>query len=181
MSVYDRSDRNSSSGDRTRRSPAASSLSRPRLYHLTDVPLRCLRHSLWWVRKTFFTRSRSAGPSIVLPSVDVDATRSEVTRTLGRRHFEPGWELSYSYRGEVLNLRRVEYVDHPSGFVWWQLHLRGYEHAEGLELTAHFETEPTEHPDEHVSLFGLDVERGIEALTALLDEEGIEHAPCRRR
>jgi hypothetical protein len=98
-----------------------------------------------------------------------------MTRLLGRHNFEPGWELSYHYRGEILNLRRVEYVDHSSGLEWWQVHLRGYDHPDGLELAAHFETEPSEHPDAHAEMFGLDVDRGMATLTELLDEHGIEY------
>lgn len=140
------------------------------LRHLVDVPLLNLRRSIWWIRKTFFTRPRSNAPSIVVPLSD-----AETTHMLGRHYFEPGWEMSYHYRGEILNLRRVEYVDHPSGFEWWQVHIRGYYHPDGIELAAHFETEPSEHPGAHIDLFGLDVDRGMETLMDLLDTEEIEY------
>jgi hypothetical protein len=42
-------------------------------------------------------------------------------------------------------------------------------------LAAHFETEPTEHPDAHIELFKLDVERGMATLTQLLDEHELEY------
>ncbi len=122
------------------------------------------------MRKTFFTKPRSSTRSLTVP-----LSVAEVTRLLGQHHFEPGWELSYHYRGEILNLRRVEYVAHPSGLEWWQVHLRGYDHPDGLELAAHFETEPSEHPDTHIETVGLDVDRGMATLTDLLDEHDVEY------
>lgn len=78
-------------------------------------------------------------------------------------------------RGEVLNLRRVEYVD-DGPYEWWQVHVRGYPHDDGgIELTAHYETDPSEHPDAHVRQYGLDVERGMAAVGNLLDEEGVDY------
>lgn len=61
------------------------------------------------------------------------------------------------------------------GFEWWQVHIRGYHHPDGIELAAHFETEPSEHPNAHIDLFGLDVNRGMGTLMDLLDTEEIEY------
>jgi hypothetical protein len=141
-----------------------------RIRHLGDTPLANARRSIWWIRKTFFTKPRSSTPALVVP-----LSKPEATHLLGRHHFEPGWETSYRYRGEILNLRRAEHVDHSSGLNWWQVHIRGYNHPNGLELAAHFETEPTEHPDAHIELFKLDVERGMATLTQLLDEHELEY------
>ena len=102
-------------------------------------------------------------------------TKPEVARFFGRHHFDPGWELSYNYHGEVLNLRRVEYVDHER-YDWWQVHVRGFRHGEDhIELTAHFETEPSEHPDAHIGLYGLDVDAGMAAIVDVMDDGGIEY------
>lgn len=141
-----------------------------RLRHVHEAPLRNLRRSIWWIRKTFFTKPRSVTPAFV-----VDMTKPEVVGLFGRRHFEPGWELSYNYLGEVLNLRRVEYVA-EGRYDWWQVHIRGYVHdGGGIELTAHFETEPSEHPDAHVRLHGLDVDRGMAAVRDVLEAEDVEY------
>lgn len=140
-----------------------------RLLHIHEAPLQNLRHSLWWIRKTFFTRSRSPVPSYL-----VSLSKPELQALFGSRHFEPGWELSYNYHGEVLNLRRVEWVDHED-YHWWQVHIRGYNHEDGIELTAHFETEPAEHPDAHIGLEALDVDTGMEAVKAILEAEGIQY------
>lgn len=141
-----------------------------RLQHIHEAPLRNLRRSLWWVRKTFFTRPRSRTPAFL-----VDMTKPEIVQLFGTRHFDPGWEMSYNYHGEVLNLRRVVYVDHDR-FNWWQVHIRGYHHdGPGIELTAHYETEPAEHPDAHIGLFGLDIERGMDTVEEILRDGDIEY------
>lgn len=141
-----------------------------RLRHIHQAPLANLRRSIWWVRKTFFTKPRRDTAAF-----HVDVTKPEVVRLFGRRHFEPGWELSYNYLGEILNLRRVEYDD-DGLYDWWQVHIRGYPLADGgIELTAHFETDPSEHPDAHVRLYGLDVERGMEVVGEILDDEAVEY------
>ena len=140
-----------------------------RLRHIHEAPLRNLRRSFWWVRKTFFTRSRTPTPSYL-----IDMEKPDIVRLFGRRHFEPGWEMSYNYHGEILNIRRVEYATHE-GYDWWQVHIRGYPHEEGTELTAHYETEPAEHPDAHIRLHGLDVGRGMDAVEEILDDEGVDY------
>lgn len=141
-----------------------------RLLHIHEAPLRNLRQSFWWIRKTFFTKPPAATPAFL-----VDLTKQEIVRFFGRRHFDPGWEMSYNYHGEVLNLRRVQYVDHER-YPWWQIHIRGFLHADGgIELTAHYETEPAEHPDAHIRLYGLDVEHGMSIIREIMDDGGIEY------
>lgn len=141
-----------------------------RLLHIHDAPLRNLRESFWWFRKTFFTKPPTATPAFL-----VGMTKPELVAFFGRYYFEPGWELSYHYHGEVVNLRRVEYVEHDR-YNWWQVHIRGFLHGnEGIELTAHFETEPSEHPDAHIGLYGIDVERGMADIQDLLDAGGVRY------
>lgn len=140
-----------------------------RLRHIHEAPLQNLRHSFWWVRKTFFTRPRTPTPSYL-----IDMTKPDIIRLFGRHYFEPGWGLSYNYHGEVLNLRRVEYVDEDE-YNWWQVHIRGYLHKEGIELTSHYETEPAQHPDEHVNLHGLDIKHGMTIVGEILKAEGVDY------
>ena len=140
-----------------------------RLRHLPKTPLRALRRSFWWLRKTFFSKPKPENPAVV-----VDMAESEAEAFLGERFFEPGWEMSYHYHNEILNVRRVRYVgDHPSGMEWWQTHVRGYDHPEGMELTAHVEPEPAEHPDAHLGGEYVDVARGNATLVDLLDDGGV--------
>ena len=148
-----------------------------RLKALPEVAEQVLR-VYWWVRKTVFTTKKSKNPYLV-----VQLTKQEAQEFFGKHHFEPGWEMSYSYRGEILNLRRVEWA-HVSEFPdlpWWQVHIRGYrqDNPPGLEITAHFEAEPAEHPKEHLEHLGIDVPRGTAVMQAILDEAGIEYEPSR--
>lgn len=141
-----------------------------RLRHIHEAPLKNLRRSFWWLRKTFFTKQRTKTPAYL-----VEMTKPEVVQFFGRHHFEPGWEMSYNYHGEVLNLRRVEYVD-DERYNWWQVHVRGFLRGDaGIELAAHYETEPAEHPDAHIRLHGLETERGMAAIRELMDDGGIEY------
>jgi hypothetical protein len=140
-----------------------------RVRNVLDVPLRSLKRSVWWFRKTFFSKPPTPAPALV-----VDRSVDEMTRLLGRRYFEPGWEFSYHYHEEVLNLRRIEYRDRDP-YHWWQTHVRGYDRDDGLALAAHVETEPTEHPDAHVDGVGLDTEEGTEVLASVLDEAGVDY------
>jgi hypothetical protein len=140
-----------------------------RLRSLPETPLRALKRSFWWVRKTFFSKPKPENPAVV-----VDMDEETVEAFLGTHFFEPGWEMSYHYRNEIVNLRRVQYVaDHPSGMEWWQTHIRGYDHPDGIELAAHFEPEPAEHPDAHLSGDHIDVPAGNATLAGLLEEAGV--------
>ncbi|WP_136589211.1 hypothetical protein [Salinigranum halophilum] len=144
-----------------------------RLKAVPDVAEQLLR-VYWWLRKTVFTHEKTDNPYLV-----VELTKSEAQEFFGRHHFEPGWEMSYSFRGEILNLRRVEWAHVPAfpDLPWWQVHIRGYRHddPDGLELTAHFEPEPAEHPEEHLEHLGIDVPRGNAVLQQMLDEAGIAY------
>lgn len=141
-----------------------------RLKHIHEAPLKNLRRSFWWFRKTFFTK-----PPSVTPAYLVELSKPEIVRFFGQRYFEPGWEMSYHYQGEVLNVRRVEHTDHDR-YAWWQVHIRGFLNGEsGIELAAHYETEPTEHPDAHIRQSGIDVEHGMTVIRDLMDEGGIEY------
>lgn len=149
-----------------------------RIRHLPEGPLKMARFAIWWIRKTFFTKPKPDNPAIFVPM-----SERELVALLGQEYFEPGWEISYSYQDEEFNLRRVEYVpDHPLGFEWWQVHVRGYFHEAGnrfdedtFELAAHFEVEPTEYPSAHINNVGLEIERGTRALMEILDAHGIEY------
>lgn len=126
---------------------------------------------LWTARKIAATKKRSDSHSVIVP-----LSTDEVKEVLRENEYEPGWWLSYSFRGEVVNRRRPIY--HPSEYAkWWQAHVRGYEmtdddprfddpriadfnrnsdyqsirdSSELTDLTCHIEPEPKEHPDIHL-------------------------------
>lgn len=110
------------------------------------VPLGSPRLSLWWLRKMWFTRFRPSTPSVVVP-----LSEDTVTRLLDRNDFVVGWPWSYNYCNEILNRRRIECIEHPSSLDWRQIHVRGYDHPDGIELIAHFEPKPRRHPRAHVT------------------------------
>ncbi|AHG01090.1 hypothetical protein HALLA_16180 [Halostagnicola larsenii XH-48] len=139
--------------------------------NVLDAVLGELRRIVLSVRGRFFSR-----PKPLEPSALVSLGEHEAQRVLGERHFEPNWDMSFAHFGEVLNLRRVEYVtDHPTGYEWWQIHVRGYHHPQGLELTAHFETDPSETPDAHVDRIGIDIDRGLEELIGVLEKADVSY------
>ncbi|WP_247002395.1 hypothetical protein [Halosolutus gelatinilyticus] len=145
-------------------------LPRPSRAVLAGTFLRDARRLALSIRGRLFTRSKPLEPALLV-SRSVD----DIERALGERHFEPNWDMSFAYFGEVLNLRRVEYVgDRHSKFDWWQVHVRGYHHPDGVELTAHFETDPSEYPDAHVERVGIDIDRGLETLTSALEDANVE-------
>ena len=168
-----------------------------RFEHLREGPLKMAKFALWWTRKTFFVKQKTDNPAFFV-TMDED----EIVDLLGREYFEPGWELSYSFQDENLNLRRVEYApDHqiievhapPDPDViyeWWQVHIRGYPHEAGeqygpspderfeadtFELAAHFELEPTEYPQSHVDHIGLEIRRGAMAVRDILEAHDVEY------
>lgn len=155
-----------------------------RIKRIADAPLSNLRLSGWWIRKTFFTRPRSA-----TDFVRVSRSKPELRELFGRNYFEPGWETSYQFRNEILNYRRVEYDgrDRPP-IDWWQVHIRGYpippgagKDATEIELTAHYEPEPVEHPDAHVGKGYIDLHRGMEVMRDILDDNDVDYEYVEQR
>lgn len=117
-----------------------------------------------------------AGPS----DETAQRTADWIETKLGSAHsYAPNWEFSYYKRGEILNLARVVYEPSPEqpDLEWWQAHVRGWpvrERPGAIDLQAHWETEPTEHPDAHLDGVGMDVGYGMDLLARHLDDVGIE-------
>ena len=129
-----------------------------------------LRKLYYKFRKMFFTRDRPDGPFF-----GVDADKDRVEKVLGMYHFGPSWTLSYKFRGENVNLARVEYdYDGVTDIRWWQVHVRGWQGDDGLMyLRGHYEPEPTEYPSEHLDGEGYDLERGMMELYRVLEHSDI--------
>ncbi|MFB6304175.1 MAG: hypothetical protein ABEH47_03340 [Haloferacaceae archaeon] len=138
------------------------------------VPFDAVRYAFRELRKALFTADRPTGVHLV-----VDATVAECEAALGRQSYAPNWEFSYYERGEVLNLARVVHDERRvEGRVrrWWQTHVRGWDHPDGLALHGHWELEPTENPDAHLDGVGFDAETGTANLRRALDEAGVAYA-----
>lgn len=134
---------------------------------LKAVPWPYIQWKLRWFRKAFYTIERPERDRYFV----VDAERDEVIEALGRLSFAPNWELSYNYEGEDLNLSRVMYEESEEYDIrWWQVHVRGYVAEDGIKLEAHWEAEPSEHPEEHIDEVGFDIDRGIEELGHYLEQ-----------
>ncbi len=112
---------------------------------LAGLPWRAFRRVLYAVRRRWFSVER--------PDRDptaVDEPLDDVRNALAEASYNPGWPLSYRYYGEDLNARRYVYDPtrpHPHR----QLHIRGFETADGtVELIAHEEPAPEHHPRAHL-------------------------------
>ncbi|WP_135807347.1 hypothetical protein [Halorussus marinus] len=111
---------------------------------LSTLPWRALRRTLYAVRRRWFTVERPSGdPTIVDESLD------DVRDALAAASYNPGWPLSYHYYGEDLNARRY-FRDPTRPHPHRQIHIRGFETADGVELIAHEEPAPEHHPRAHL-------------------------------
>lgn len=122
-------------------------------------------------RKRYFTMPKPDGPFVLL-----DMPPEEVRMILGRRSYAPNWEFSYNKRGEVLNLAQVVYHEDSDyeHIVWWQTHVRGWQNDDGMmELSAHWEPEPTENGAAHLDGVGFDHDRGMDNLRTALEKSAI--------
>lgn len=119
------------------------------------------------LRKRLFSHPRPDGTYYV-----VEGDSEAVKKALGKHYFGPNWSRSYYKRGEDLNLAKTEYterVEYPE-INWWQTHIRGWENGDTVELTAHYEPEPTEHPEAHLKGETIDDIRGETMLQIVLNQ-----------
>jgi hypothetical protein len=149
-------------------------VSAEKLRTIETVPWSTVRRTARWLRKIYFTHPRPDAPALVVPHAP-----ATIRSTLGAAHFEPGWELSYRYHGETLNLRRPYYEEvriDGAIYRWHQLHARGFEHESGgTALLAHTEVDPIENPQRHVSLDSVDTHRGTNELGVALQKAGVSY------
>lgn len=143
----------------------------------TLLPWDFLRTLYREFRQTFFTKPKEKGPYFVVDAKQKDSVEV-VKRELGQQSWAPNWEFSYNKRGEVLNLAYVVYWDdhdHRDNdgnlIVWWQSHVRAWRRSDGaLELSGHWEPEPTEYDVAHLEGVGFDKAKGMRYLGDALDE-----------
>ena len=144
------------------------------LWKAIRVPFDAIRYGYRELRKALFTAPRPSGTYLVAA-----ASVDEVEAALGRESYAPNWEFSYYERGEVLNLARVEYEAHAVEGItyrWWQTHVRGWDHPDGVALNAHWELEPTENANPHIDGVGFGHDRGMTNLQAVLDRSDLAYA-----
>jgi hypothetical protein len=136
---------------------------------LRNLPWRLVRQVLRIARQAYWSQPRPTGTYL-----RVETDPHPITKALGERFWYPNWEVSAYYEGEDLNLSRTEYDPHE-GIVWWQSHLRGWETDDAVELRAHYEPDPTEHPREHLTPAYADAETGMTHLRDALDDAGFSY------
>lgn len=142
---------------------------------LHRTPWHLFRRGHHWLRTRFFSVPRPEHEILV-----VDIKPDPLRQTLGGdpHNFEPGRWLSYEYQHECVNLRQPVRIDEPEypDLVWRQLHVRGFEREDGrLDLDAHFEPSPQEHPKAHIQQTALSVHWGRTRLARILDDVGIDY------
>ena len=143
------------------------------MFSAAQLPLQSVRRVYRYVRSSVFNKPRPTGEY-----VSVNTRRLSLERRLGRLSYAPNWETSYYKRGEDVNLARVMRVDSPKhpDVRWWQVHVRGWKQDDDtVELTAHWEPEPTENPKAHLDGVGASVSAGMDALCEDLREMGVEY------
>ena len=130
-----------------------------------SLPYGWVQHAYRSFRRRFFTKERPIGTYY-----RVEYSPEQLRRVFGRVSAAPNWEFSYNYKGEDINLARVYYDDTQDyDMVWWQFHLRGWEHSDGsVWMRAHYEAEPTEHPEAHLEGTGTTMDEGMQWLQGVL-------------
>lgn len=132
---------------------------------LTQLPWTAKRQLFRWVRKSYFTVDRPDHASFV-----VDLTVDELEEVLGRQGFVPEWPLSYRYGGEVANLR-LYFYEATKELPHRQVHVRAFEHENGLELMCHEEPTPDHHPQEHLESHDMAFEAANEFVKRRLENQ----------
>lgn len=143
------------------------------LWDVVRIPFDQIQYGYRQLRKALFTADRPGGKYLV-----VDGSTDEVEAALGRQSYAPNWEFSYHERGEILNLARVVYEERAvdgTPYHWWQTHVRGWDHPDGIALHGHWELEPTENGNEHLDGVGFAFDRGMGNLRSALDRTDLTY------
>lgn len=113
---------------------------------LRSLPWRALRRLGYHLWRRYFTTPKPAANGMGVIQGDLE----DVRETLGAQSYEPGWPLSYHYRGEDLNARRYYYVPERE-YPHRQLHIRGWQQDGHVDINAHEEPAPLQHPKAHLA------------------------------
>jgi hypothetical protein len=144
------------------------------VWDVVRLPFDTIRFLVRELRKRFFAGEPPTGRHFL-----VDAPIEEIVAALGRRSYAPNWAFSYYKRGEILNLARVTYEERTVDgrtYEWWQTHVRGWDHPDGIALHAHWELEPTEYANDHLDGVGFEFERGMTNLQEALDRSALAYS-----
>lgn len=132
--------------------------------NIRNLPWKSIRRLVYQFRKQFFVEEVDPfEPPYFASDTDVDAVRSELAGVVpvdpgpwAGVGFTNGWEISYHYKEEDLNMRLPIHVpggrpSDPEDREYYQFHVRGWR-LEGGEvvLNMHVELEPTQYPRAHL-------------------------------
>lgn len=132
--------------------------------NIRNLPWKSIRRLVYQFRKQFFVEEVDPyEPPYFASDTDVGAVRSELAGVVpvdpgpwAGVGFTNGWEISYHYKEEDLNMRLPLFLPggreaDPEGREYYQLHVRGWEMDGGeVVLRMHVELEPTEYPKGHL-------------------------------
>ncbi|WP_435349767.1 hypothetical protein [Haloarchaeobius sp. HRN-SO-5] len=137
-------------------------------FPLASLPWRALRRLGYIAHRRFFTSPKPPAEHMGT----VHGTLAEVRTTLGKQSYEPGWLLSYHYRGEDLNTRRY-YYSPGREYPHRQLHVRGWTtDGESIDIDAHDEPSPLQHPKAH--LREIDIDDATDWVTDAYNTTGLD-------
>lgn len=142
--------------------------------NIRNLPWSELKRLFYQFRQRFFSKPRPERVHLETDA-DLDTVREELGSLfplisqaseemgfVGGFGFTNGWEISYRYYGEDLNMRIPVRLD--DDYRWYQLHIRGFEGA-GIELEnwldVHLELEPSEYPEGHLNGVNYRVSKAI--------------------
>jgi len=111
---------------------------------LLSLPLRSFKRLIYELRRTFFTH-----PAKNHTQAPVSLSLGALRIMIGEQSYELEWPLSYRYEGEDLNARRY-YYDPENTLPHRQVHIRAWETENGVEIYAHEEPSPIQHPVAHL-------------------------------
>lgn len=112
------------------------------LYALPFAEIRALADAL---RHHFFTIDRPDHPTITVKDMDLEELRT----TLAKQGVKPGHIFSYVYEGEDYN-GIFYYKDPDRKYPHRQIHIRGFQMDNGIELMCHEEPCWYHHPRVHI-------------------------------
>lgn len=130
------------------------------------MPWDVIKHAFQQFRHASFTTERTG------PWIEVEATVDEVEWLLAGQHFAPWNKFSFNYKGEVLNMRRIESVSDGEGddLTYWQLHVRVFERPNGnVEVRAHTEECPLVHPEEHIDMENVTTDGAMDRMRSIFE------------
>lgn len=135
---------------------------------LRDLPFDLLVGTIQAIRRT--------GPFTVTwkdyPHIIIDGDSAEIEEYLRNNHHAEGMLLAYYYEGEDFNLRTPWGLDEEGKQL--ELHFRGKEREDGVEVIAHMERSRYEHKEDHINEIGFSWSEGSEEMVEIFKESPFE-------